>query len=290
MLRVNGFFGHIQRNNLRSMAMFLGFAVACQLIGIAMLVGPLMLLDRAHEPMSHFGPYMERYAIAVFVFSVVLLSVRFLWLVNSIRQTAKFKIVTQKQEPRLCKIIEMQAIAAGINMPSIGIIEDEARNAFACGLSQKSAVLVVTRGLLKSLDDDELEAVVAHEVTHITNGDIQLMAVVNVILSTFFLIKRINPFQFSNLKYLTLIFFAYVGINSYFGGPGLEIWMKIGGQFLFYLSMIFVALVLVSGFVSSIGMTLAKLSRLVIASSREFVADAEAVRMTKNPAALISAL
>ena len=62
--------------------------------------------------------------------------------VNGIKQTVHFELVTQLLEPRLCKIIEVQAISAGIALPAVGIIEDEARNAFACGLSQKSAVVV----------------------------------------------------------------------------------------------------------------------------------------------------
>lgn len=290
MLNVNGFFGHIQRNHLRSLLMFFGFAIACQLIGIAGLVGPLVIFDRAHEPVSAFPAYVERYALGVFAVSSILFFFRFFMYVKYVRNSADFKLVTITQEPRLCRIIELQAIAAGVAMPDVGIIEDEARNAFACGLSQNSAVLVVTRGLLKALDDDELEAVVAHEITHIVNGDMQLMAVVNVMLDTFFVLKRLNPFQFSNLKYLVLIFFAYVGIMNYLRGPGLDVLIQLAPTVLFSFFAIFMILVVVSGFIASIGMTFAKLSRLLITSSREFIADAEAVRMTKNPAALISAL
>ena len=262
MLRVNGFFGHIQRNNLRSMAMFLGFAVACQLIGMAMLVAPLLIFDRDYEPVSNFSNYMQFYGVAVFVFSALIFLVRFFLHVNSVKQNVHFELVNRLREPRLCKIIEIQAIGAGIAMPSVGIIEDDARNAFACGMSEHSAVVVVTRGLLLALDDDELEAVVAHEITHIVNGDIQLMAAANVMLSTLILLKDYNPVRLIS--------------NQLF--------------FLYFLMPPLLILYFLTGFITSLGMTLGKLSRLLIASSREYIADAEAVRMTKNPAALISAL
>lgn len=244
------------------MAMFLGFALACQLVAIAILAGPLIFFDVKNSPILSFPKYMQFYGVAVFVLSSSLFLFRFFLHVNDVKQSVHFEHVTQRDEPRLCKIIEVQAIGAGIALPRVGVIEDQARNAFACGMSERSSVIVVTRGLINALDDDELEAVIAHEITHIVNGDIQLMAVANVMLSTLYLIQTKNPFQ----KIRKKLFFLY-----FFIPPLLMLY-------------------LLTGFVSKLGMTLGKFSRLLIASSREFIADAEAVRMTKNPAALISAL
>ena len=262
MFTVNGFYGHVQRNDFRSVAMFLGFLIACQLIGIAIMVGPLLLMDPEFEPVSNFPGYVRKYGGWVLLASFSLFAVRFLLHVGHIKRQVMFKNVGVAEEPRLHKIVELQAIAAGIKMPDIGVIEDEARNAFACGMSRGSAVVVVTRGLLRALDDEELEAVVAHEISHIVNGDIRLMAVANVMLSTLFWMKNNNPIRIEDYRQILLI----------------------------VLMPPFLILFLLSGFITSIAMTLGKLSRLLIAASREYVADAEAVRMTKNPAALISAL
>ncbi len=262
MAQVNGFYGHIRRNDTRSIVMFAGFLLACQLIGLAILVGPLILFDDAYDPVTNFTGYLRKYGLIVLGLSTVLFFVRLFLHVRNVRNSVHFRLISVQEEPRLYKIIEMQAIAAGISMPGVGIIENDARNAFACGMSEKSAVVVVTRGLLWALDDEELEAVVAHEITHIVNGDIRLMAVANVMLSTLFLLKKNNPIRIEDGKQIFLIIVM----------PPMLI------------------LFLLSGIVTSVAMTIGKLSRLLIASSREFIADAEAVRMTKNPAALISAL
>ncbi|RAI25928.1 M48 family metalloprotease, partial [Rhodoplanes serenus] len=92
-----------------------------------------------------------------------------------------FTLVDRRAQPRLVSIVERLAITAGVPVPRVALIETEARNAFACGIDADSAVVVATRGLVEALDDDELAAVVAHEITHIKNGDICLMAAANVL-------------------------------------------------------------------------------------------------------------
>ena len=262
MLRVNGFYGHIARNNFRSLWMFFGFAVACQLIGIALMVGPLLFFDIGNEPVSNFPGYVETYAGWVFGFTVLIFLFRLYKHVSDVRQAADYHLVTKAEELRVWKIVEMQAIGVGLKMPKIGVMEVDARNAFACGMSERSAVIVLTRGLIKSFDDEQLEAVISHELSHIKNGDIRLMAVANVMLSTLFWLKNKNPVSIKNHKQIILIVIF----------PPLLI------------------LFLLSGLITSVAITLGSLSRLLISSSREFIADAEAVSMTKNPPALISAL
>jgi Zn-dependent protease with chaperone function len=85
---------------------------------------------------------------------------------------------------RAPQLAEPLTIAAGLPRPQLGAIESSALNAFACGIRRKDAVLVFTRGLIEELDDDELAAVAAHEVTHVINGDIRLIAATNVCLDT----------------------------------------------------------------------------------------------------------
>ena len=261
MLRVHGFYGHVRRNDLRSLAMFAGFAVAFQIVAAVTLFVPLIFLDLKHLPFFSLG-YVERYAPIVFILGLGLFLHRFLRHVASVRATVAFTDVDRRTDPRLVNIIETAAIAAGLPLPKVGRIETSALNAFACGLSASTAVVVVTRGFEEALDDDELAAVVAHEIAHIKNGDIRLMAAANVLMEILVLVQRRNVL----------------------GGVG---WKKA-------LVLVFMpALLLVfgaAGVATRVAFTIARVSRLLISSSREFVADAEAVRLTHNPAALVSAL
>jgi Zn-dependent protease with chaperone function len=261
MLRVHGFYGHVRRNDLRSLAMFAGFVVAFQIVAAVALLPPLLFLDIAHAPFFLLG-YVERYVPIVFVLGLGFFVVRFSRHVASVQATVAFAYIDRRTDPRLVNVVETLALAAGLPAPKVGLIETPARNAFACGLSPSSAVVVVTRGLLEALDDDELAAVVAHEIAHIKNGDIRLMAAANVLMENLQWVQR----------------------KSLLRGVGWKTAIVV--VFMPALLLLFAA----AGFVTRIGFTIARASRLLISSSREFVADAEAVRLTHNPAALIAAL
>ena len=144
----------------------------------------------------------------------------------------------------------------------MGLIDTDACNAFACGINESSAVVVATRGLVDSLDDDELSAVMAHEIAHIRNGDIRLMAAANVMLRDLLFLQHACMLRILDFRQVIL----------------------------FVILPPFLLLFLVGGFLSWLALLLARVSRLLISSSRELIADAEAVGMTHNPAALISAL
>ena len=147
------------------------------------------------------------------------------------------------------------------------MIDSPALNAFACGIRQKDAVLVFTRGLIDGLDDEELAAVAAHEITHIVNGDIRMIAATNVCLDTLKLLQhRRNPKRVNRLSEALSL-------------PLLALALPL-----------MVVLVLVVCFLRRLAVDGSHLARLLIASAREFIADAEAVRLTQNPAALVSAL
>lgn len=108
--------------------------------------------------------------------------------------------VTKKEEPRLYRIVENLAISTGMPMPKVYVIEDPALNAFATGRDPKHAVVAATRGLLNVMDDDELEAVMAHEMGHVKNYDIRVMMIVFGLVSAIGFIADIimHMFWFSN--------------------------------------------------------------------------------------------
>jgi Zn-dependent protease with chaperone function len=182
--------------------------------------------------------------------------------VNNVRSQMGFRYLNPGENRQLSNIVETLALTCGIQTPKIGIIETNARNAFACGLHANNAVVVVTRGLLDALTRDELEAVIAHEITHIVNGDIRLIAAANVMMSCLEFANKKNPFVMRSWWR-----FLFVPIM-----PAIFIFSEVMKR--------------ASGFALDLG----KVSRLVIASSREYIADAEAVRLTHKPEALISAL
>ena len=175
--------------------------------------------------------------------------------------------VTKKENPYLCNVIEGLSIAAGIPTPKAYIINDPSPNAFASGKDPQHAVVVVTQGLLDKLERRELSAVVAHEISHIGNYDIRYMMVSVVMVGFIALISRI-----------VLRSMAHGGLGAMGGGGGGK---KGGGAGVILLIMI-VFMILAPIF--------AELARLALSRQREFLADANSARLTRDPAGLASAL
>src|SRR5258705_8228430 len=89
--------------------------------------------------------------------------------------------VTRREQPRLWNLLENLCISRGITMPKLKVMDSSALNAFASGLNPKQYSITVTSGLMESLDDAEVEAVLGHELTHIRNGDVRLLVIAVVI-------------------------------------------------------------------------------------------------------------
>src|SRR5262245_575339 len=265
-MRVNGLYGHVRSNDARSLALFAGFVAAFHLLAMLALFVPLAMLDPGHAPLYGWTGYLVRWVPIVTIIGAVLFAVQMAWHVRTVRRRTDFRFVDDQDEPRLCRIVEPLAIAAGLPTPYVGVIDSPALNAFACGIRQRDAVLVFTRGLIDGLDDDELAAVAAHEIVHIVNGDIRLIAATNVCLDT---LKLLQPRPSTRVK----------RIREACTLPALA----------FVLPMM-VLLILVIKFLRRLAFAGSHLTRLLIASAREFIADAEAARLTQNPAALVSAL
>lgn len=262
MLKVNGFYGHVMRNNFRSLWIFLGFAVAFQILCGVLISLVLLFVDPTKMIFVNPLGYLTSFGLYVGVFGLIFFLGNLFLYKKNVEKDMQFNTIGSMSNQRLHKIVQDLSITAGIEEPEIALIDTNARNAFVCGLNESSSTLVVTQGLLQSLDDEELAAVIAHEITHIKNGDIRLMAFANTAMSSLLFLENLNILKVRGTK--TAIFMILF--------PPLLI------------------LFLSAGFVSGIAMAIGKVSRLMIASSREFIADAEAVRLTHNPAALISAL
>lgn len=259
-----GLYAHVRSNHARSLLLFGGFLVAVQVMSMAVLIVPLEVFDQSHAPISGFAGYIGRYLLPLALFGALIFGVRYWWHVSAVRKDTGFRYVDSTDEPRLVRLIDPLIMAAGVRAPFLAVIEDPALNAFAVGVREKHMVVVVTRGLIDGLDDEELEAVLAHELMHIRNGDTRLMAAANAFLGN---LSRLRRHSMNDEKIEEPA--AVIGLALL---PGL------------------LPLLLFIGFLGQLAHRIGYFSRAAIGSAREFIADAEAVRLTQNPAALASAL
>lgn len=174
--------------------------------------------------------------------------------------------ITHDDAPVLFNVVEEMALASGLPMPKVYIIEDSAPNAFATGRDPEHATVAATTGLLRKLDRDELQGVMAHEMSHVGNFDIRYAMLVGVLVGTTVLISD----------------FFLRGL--WFGGGGRGGGRGEGGGMV-QLIMMVVAIVL-----AILAPLFARLLQLSISRQREYLADATAVRLTRNPKGLADAL
>ncbi len=188
--------------------------------------------------------------------------------------------VTRKEQPRLYNLLENLCISRGIPMPKLKVMETEALNAFASGLNRRQYSVTVTSGLLKELNDEELEAVLGHELTHIRNGDVQLMVIAVIIAGVVGFAAEIFFRMFFNSS-SNWSFGS--GRSSSSRSSSSSDGDKKGGGGAIMAILIAVALIALAWFLSLV-------VRFALSRSREFLADAGSVELTKNPDAMISAL
>lgn len=179
---------------------------------------------------------------------------------------------TDPRERRLLNVVEEMAIASGVPMPAVYVMNDEvAINAFAAGLTTSDAVVAVTRGTLEKLNRDELQGVIAHEFSHILNGDMRLNVRLTAILFGILVIGLIGRGILRGM----LRGRVRVGGSGKNKGGGIAIIFAIG-----------LALMII-GYV---GYLFGRLIQAAVSRQREFLADASAVQFTRNPGGIGGAL
>lgn len=172
------------------------------------------------------------------------------------------KPVTKKEHPYLYHTLEGLALAAGMPAPKAYVIEDSALNAFATGRDPKNASIAVTTGLLKSMNRQELEGVVAHEMSHIKNYDVRFMMLTVILVGVITLL--------SDMLLRTFLW----------GGKGRK---RDGSQAMLILILVGIALAVLTPIIG-------RLIKLAISRRREFLADANAAVLTRYPPGLAGAL
>ncbi len=171
--------------------------------------------------------------------------------------------VTREQAPILWDVVEEMALAAGIPVPAVYVINDPAPNAFATGRDPRHASLAVTAGLLQMMSRDELQGVIAHEMSHVRNFDIRFAMLVGVLVGMIALISD---------------FF----LRSTFLGFGRRESNDSGGVGAIFFVIAIVLAILAPFF--------ALLVQMAVSRHREYLADASGVELTRNPLGLAHAL
>lgn len=178
--------------------------------------------------------------------------------------------VSRAEQPRLYNLLENLCISRGIPMPKLKVMDSPALNAFATGMNEKQYSITVTSGLLDRLDDAETESVLAHELTHIRNGDVRMMVIAVIIAGV--------------ISFISELFFRIMfrsGVRMSGGGSSSSSSNRKGGAG----AAILIAIVIIA-----VAWGLSIVIRFALSRTREFLADAGAVELTKNPDAMIMAL
>lgn len=175
--------------------------------------------------------------------------------------TAGAKQVKKEDNPYVYRMVENLSITAGIPTPKVHIINDKSMNAFACGRDPSHASIAITTGIIEKLENEELEGVIAHELSHIKNYDIRIMTIVIILVG---IIALLADFM------LRAQIFG-------FGGRDKD---SKNGTILLIVGLV---LMIVSPLI-------AKIIQLAVSRKREFLADADGALLTRYPEGLASAL
>lgn len=187
--------------------------------------------------------------------------------------------VTRQEQPRLYNLLENLCISRGITMPQLKIMDSPALNAFATGLNPRQYAVTVTTGLLAALDDQEIEAVLGHELTHIRNGDVQLMVVAVIIAGVVGFFGELFFRLFTNMSWGG----GWGRSSSSSSSSSSDSDRKGSGGGAIIVVIVAVVLIVLAWLLSQV-------VKLALSRTREYLADAGAVELTKNPDAMISAL
>ncbi len=271
MMGAFGLQTHIWNNNLKSAILLAGFPVLLLVLMFALSVGYVGLtqqvhgledgLSRAAALMADIWPYAF---FAAFVWFLIA------WAFNDqmVKLSVGAKSLTRKEAPRLYNMLENLCISRGLAMPKLNVIETDALNAFASGIDKSSYAITLTRGLVETLNDDELEAVIAHELTHVMNRDVRLLIVAVIFVGIFSFVFEL---LFRNM------FRTGVRVGGHTQSRRGD---SRGGGILILIAVALIVLAYV----------LAIAIRFALSRKREYLADAGAVDLTRNPNAMISAL
>ena len=256
----------ITRNNTKSVLFLLAFPL---LILVGVYVVLYMLSGRDIEQANtSFLSVIPTVLIGVAIWFVI----SYFFHTQMIQMATHSEPLERRDNKRVYNLTENLCMSVGMPMPKLYIIESDALNAFASGINEKTFAVTLTRGIINTLNDEELEGVIAHELTHIRNRDVRLLIVTIVFVGIFATIANV-AFRF--LLHSNLLD-SRSSKNISGKGGAIVIWLLLMAVLIM---VVFFLIYLIS-----------ILFKLALSRSREYMADAGAVELTHNSMALASAL
>jgi heat shock protein HtpX len=249
-----GIQSQIWKNNINSVVMLFVFPLL--LLGMVyVIIFFSMNKNVNHTPSELFKQVAPLVLIITGIWFLVA------WMFHSaiIMKATGSRPLERMENKRVYNLVENLCIANGMKMPAINIIEDDSLNAFASGLSDHTYSISLSRGIINQLNDDELEGVIGHELTHIRNRDVRLLIISVIFVGIFSFIANM---LFRSIRFGSL------------GGRG-----KNNAPIL-----------LLALAVSAIAYLISLILRFAISRAREYMADAGSAEMTRKPYALANAL
>ena len=254
----------IRANKRHSIVLILLMAVV--LLGLGYLIGSVFTANMKNGHAMYGGLWGIAIAGTIWFFLTVL---SFSSGDQILLAASKAKRVNHDVHPQLFNVVQEMALASGLPMPKVYIIADPAPNAFATGRSPKTASVAITAGLLSKLNRDELQGVIAHEMSHILHRDILFVTVAGIMLGSIVLMSQV---------FLRGMFYSSLGSRRRYSGSS-----KGGGQ----AQILIMIIAIVAAILAPI---FAQLLYFALSRKREYLADAGAARLTRYPAGLAAAL
>jgi heat shock protein HtpX len=262
-MKYTGIHAQQRNNNMKSMCLLFMFPVL--IIGLVYLFFVIFGAMQKDYNVSAGAATLQALPVVIIAVTIWFFIAYF---INTmlIRYATHSTSLERRDNKRVYNLVENLCMANGMDMPKVNVIEDNSLNAFASGINKKTYTVTLTRGIINTLDDNELEGVIAHELTHIRNRDVRLLIISIVFVGIFTAVAQIAA---------RMAFRSSLGrsrSNNKNNGASTA------------LILLIVAVLGVLGYLFSL------LIRLAISRKREYMADAGGALMTKNPMALASAL
>src|ERR1700754_935885 len=284
-----GLYTHIASNKFRSILLLGGLFL---LVYVMVFAGGLIaeVAIDSNRPFDHYIALAGRDLVKALPFATISaalwIAIAYFFNQQIIDAVTGGRDVTRQEEPRLYNTLENLCISRGIPMPKLKVIDDPALNAFASGLNRQQYSITVTTGLLRALNDQEVEAVLGHELTHIRNGDVQLMVVAVIIAGVVGFFGELFFRMFTNLSWNSSgsgWSSSSSSSSSSDSSSSSSSDSKSSGGGAVIVVIVAIALIMLAWLLSQV-------VKLALSRSREYLADAGSVELTKNPDAMISAL
>jgi len=268
MLTPTGLKTHIWNNNVRSILLLVLFPVLLLFLfyGLTLLWTGITSDASVGQGLTLAFDRLPMASVWALGGSAVWFGVAWMGHQAMIDRATGAKRVEPSQEPKAYRMMENLCISRGMTMPALKIIESPAMNAYASGVSDKNYAVTLTRGLINGTTDEELEAVIAHELSHIRHRDVRLLIIAVIFVGIFSFFGEMITRNMFRVNY------SRTSDHRRSGGGNAG-------------ALIFIALAIVA-----VSYMLALLIRFTLSRKREYMADAGAVELTKNPDAMISAL